>query len=231
LTTRPGYRARSNGSECLPSSYPTSGGHLRAGPRLGLRDFHSARALQGAPLCAGSARPPGTHWPAPWRLRLFVCLRPGCSSRAGSWPRTLRSGFGAMSSPKLEAELWGIGLVRTIVFRKGKDAAEGFVQKCRELGYCCRPCLLVRSRSGRSLVAKEKDVDFAADVVGKCWPVRQEAGLLGQSHAWTVPQGMSAGKLSVPGRFLRDSEGVRSCCPRVPASWPRFRAGRFGMPA
>jgi acetylornithine/N-succinyldiaminopimelate aminotransferase len=75
--------------------------------------------------------------------------------------------FGALSSTKLEPELWGVGLVRTIVFRKGKDMAAGFVQKCREFG------LLLQALSAETvgvrppLVAEEKDVDFCAEVVGK----------------------------------------------------------------
>ena len=79
----------------------------------------------------------------------------------------LEKRFGAMSSQKLEPELWGIGLVRTIVFRKGKDAAEGFVQKCRELGLLLHVLSADTVAVRPPLVAKEKDIDFAADVVGK----------------------------------------------------------------
>ncbi len=73
----------------------------------------------------------------------------------------LEKRFGALSCTKLEPELYGVGLVRTIAFRKGKDVARGFVQKCRELG------LLLHVLSSSSvavrppLVANEKDVDFA----------------------------------------------------------------------
>ena len=79
----------------------------------------------------------------------------------------LEKRFGRLSSTKLESELWGVGLVRTIVFRKGKGVAEGFVEMCRESG------LLLQLLSAETvgvrppLVAKEKDIDFAADVVGK----------------------------------------------------------------
>jgi acetylornithine/succinyldiaminopimelate/putrescine aminotransferase len=77
----------------------------------------------------------------------------------------LEKRLGALSSPRLGPELWGAGLVRSIVFRKG--IAAGFVGKCRELG------LLLQTLSADiigvrpPLVATEKDVDFAVEVVGK----------------------------------------------------------------
>jgi acetylornithine/succinyldiaminopimelate/putrescine aminotransferase len=79
----------------------------------------------------------------------------------------LEKRFGALSSPKLEPEFWGVGLVRTIVFHKGKDAAEGFAKKCREIGLLLHVLSADRVAVRPPLVAKEKDVDFAADVVGK----------------------------------------------------------------
>jgi acetylornithine/N-succinyldiaminopimelate aminotransferase len=75
--------------------------------------------------------------------------------------------FGTLSSPKLEPELWGAGLVRSIVFRKGKGAAVGFVQKCRELGLLLHALSADTIAVRPPLVAKEKDFDFAVDVVGK----------------------------------------------------------------
>jgi len=75
--------------------------------------------------------------------------------------------FGALSAPKVETELWGVGLVRTIVFRKGKNVAGGFVQKCRELGLLLQPLSADTVGVRPSLVASEMDIDFAAEVVGK----------------------------------------------------------------
>jgi len=75
--------------------------------------------------------------------------------------------FGALSNSKLEPELYGVGLVRTIAFRRGKDVAEGFVQKCRELGLLLYVLSADTVAVRPPLVAKEKDVDFAAEVVGK----------------------------------------------------------------
>jgi 4-aminobutyrate aminotransferase-like enzyme len=79
----------------------------------------------------------------------------------------LEKRFGTLSSPKLEPELWGIGLVRTIVLRKGKDVAEGLVGKCRELGLLLQVLSAGTVALRPPLVASEKDIDFAAEVVGK----------------------------------------------------------------
>jgi len=90
----------------------------------------------------------------------------------------LEKRLGALSGPRLGPELWGTGLVRTIVFRKVKNVADGFGEKCRELGLLLAP-LGTRSESTADsvmsravgvrppLVATEKDIDFAAEVVSK----------------------------------------------------------------
>jgi acetylornithine/succinyldiaminopimelate/putrescine aminotransferase len=79
----------------------------------------------------------------------------------------LEERFGALSSPKLEPELWGVGLVRTMVLRKGKDVAEGLVQMCRELGLLLQALTADTIAVRPPLVTSEKDVSFAAEVVGK----------------------------------------------------------------
>jgi acetylornithine/succinyldiaminopimelate/putrescine aminotransferase len=100
-------------------------------------------------------------------LETISLLEAGLLEQGRKLAAYLEKRFGALSSPKLAPELWGIGLVRTIVFRKSKDVAKGFVQKCRE------PGLLLQILSADTvgvrppLVASEKDVDFAAEVVGK----------------------------------------------------------------
>ena len=79
----------------------------------------------------------------------------------------LEKRFGALSNPKLEPELWGIGLLRTIAFRKGMGVAEGLVRKCRELGLHLRTLSDDTVAVRPPLVTSEKDVDFAAEVLGK----------------------------------------------------------------
>jgi hypothetical protein len=53
------------------------------------------------------------------------------------------------------------------VLRKGKDVAEGLVQKCRELGLLLQVLSADTVAVRPPLVASEKDIDFAAEVVGK----------------------------------------------------------------
>jgi acetylornithine/succinyldiaminopimelate/putrescine aminotransferase len=124
--------------------------------------------------CAAAGNPIGCGL----ALETIRLLETGLLEQGRKLAAHIEKRFGALSSPKLEPVLWGIGLVRTIVFRKGKDVAEGFVHKCRELGLLLM-LLGTRSESsedsGKSraiavrppLVANEKDVDFAAEVLGK----------------------------------------------------------------
>jgi acetylornithine/N-succinyldiaminopimelate aminotransferase len=74
----------------------------------------------------------------------------------------LEKRFGALASSKLQPELWGVGLVRTVAFRNGRKAAEGFVQKCRELGLLLHALSADTVAVRPPLVATEKEVDFAA---------------------------------------------------------------------
>ena len=110
-----------------------------------------------------SGNPPGCSA----ALETIRLLEAGLLEQGRKLAAYLEKRFGSLSCSKLDPELWGVGLVRTIVLRKGKDAAEGFVQKCREQG------LLLHALSAETvavrppLVAKEKDVEFAAEVVGK----------------------------------------------------------------
>jgi len=100
-------------------------------------------------------------------LAVIRLLEAGLLEQGRKLAGYLEKQLGALSGAGLEPELWGTGLVRTIVFRRGRDVAAGFVQQCRELG------LLLHVLSANSvavrppLVASEKDVDFAAEVVGK----------------------------------------------------------------
>ena len=75
--------------------------------------------------------------------------------------------FEKLGSKRLAPALWGVGLVKTLVLQAGKGAARGFADRCREdgllLGVLTGDTLAVRP----PLVASEKDVDFAAGVVGK----------------------------------------------------------------
>ncbi len=127
--------------------------------------------------CATAGNPVGSAL----ALETIRLLEAGLLEQGRKLAVYLEKRFGALSSPKLAPELWGVGLVRTIVFRKRKDVAEGLVQKCRELGLLLHVVgpLGTRSESSKDsvmsraiavrppLVATEKDIDFAADVVGK----------------------------------------------------------------
>jgi len=113
--------------------------------------------------CATAGNPAGCAL----ALETVQLLEIGLLEQGRKLAAYLEKRFGAMSSPKLEPELWGIGLVRTIVFRKGKDAAEGVVQKCRELGLLLHVLSADTIAVRPPLVAKDKDIDFAADVAGK----------------------------------------------------------------
>jgi acetylornithine/succinyldiaminopimelate/putrescine aminotransferase len=113
----------------------------------------------------------------------------------------LEKWFGALSSPKLEPELWGVGLVRTLVLGRASAVrepalgivpirgqpppgpAEGFVQKCRELGLLLHALSADTIAVRPPLVASEKDIDFAAEVLGKVLAgLEKKSGFLG-----TVP--------------------------------------------
>jgi 4-aminobutyrate aminotransferase len=100
-------------------------------------------------------------------LETIHLLEAGLLEQGRKLAAYLEKRFGALSSPRLESELWGVGLVRTIVFRKGKDVAEGLAQKCRELGLMLHVLSSDTVAVRPPLVATEKDVDFAAEVVGK----------------------------------------------------------------
>lgn len=113
--------------------------------------------------CATAGNPMGCAL----ALETIRLLEAGLLEQGRKLATYLEKRFGALSSPKLEPELWGVGLVRTIAFRKGKDVAEGFVQKCRELGLLLQTLSADTIAVRPPLVANEKDVDFAADVVGK----------------------------------------------------------------
>lgn len=98
-------------------------------------------------------------------LATIRLLEDGLLEQGRSMALYLEKRLAALASARLEPELWGVGTFRTLVFGKGKDAASGFVQRCRELG------LLLRAVSGDAvavrppLVSSERDVDFAADVL------------------------------------------------------------------
>jgi acetylornithine/succinyldiaminopimelate/putrescine aminotransferase len=112
--------------------------------------------------CAPAGNPIGSAV----ALETIRLLESGLPEKGRKLAAYLEKRFAALSSPKLEPELWGVGLVRTLVFRKGKGVAEGFVQKCLEFGlmlYRLAETVAIRP----PLVASEKDVDFAAGVIGK----------------------------------------------------------------
>ncbi len=118
-------------------------------------------------------------------LETIHLLEAGLLEQGRKLAAYLEKRVGALSSPRLEPELWGVGLVRTLVFgtvvvpgepvlgavpvrgQSPSGPAAGFAGKCHELG------LLLHVLSPNSvavrppLVASEKDVDFAAGVVGK----------------------------------------------------------------
>jgi len=100
-------------------------------------------------------------------LEVIRLLEVGLLEQGRKLAAYLEKRFGALSSPKLEPELWGVGLVRTIVLRKGNDVAVGLVQKCRELGLLLHALSADKVAVRPPLVATEKDVAFAAEVIGK----------------------------------------------------------------
>ena len=100
-------------------------------------------------------------------LETIRLLETGLLDQGRKLATYLEKRFGSLASPRLEPELWGVGLVRTIVLRKGKDVAEGLVRKCRELGLLLQALSADTIAVRPPLVANEKDIDFAAEVVGK----------------------------------------------------------------
>jgi acetylornithine/succinyldiaminopimelate/putrescine aminotransferase len=100
-------------------------------------------------------------------LEVIRLLEGGLLEQGGKLGAYLDRQFEKLSSKKLASMLWGVGLVKTLVLQPGKDAAKGFADRCREdgllLGVPTGDTLAVRP----PLVASERDVDFAAGVVGK----------------------------------------------------------------
>jgi 4-aminobutyrate aminotransferase-like enzyme len=113
--------------------------------------------------CASAGNPIGCAL----ALETVRLLEAGLLEQGRKLAAYLEKRFGALVSSKLQPELWGVGLVRTIVLRKGKDAVEGLVQKCRELGLLLHALSADTVAVRPPLVASEKDIDFAAEVVGK----------------------------------------------------------------
>jgi len=100
-------------------------------------------------------------------LETIRLLEDGLLEQGKKLSAYLEKRFGALSCARLEPELWGVGLVRTIVLRKGRDVAEGLVQKCREFGLLLHVLSADTVAVRPPLVATEKDIDFAAEVVSK----------------------------------------------------------------
>ena len=100
-------------------------------------------------------------------LEVIRLLEGGLLEQGGKLGAYLDRQFEKLSSKKLAPMLWGVGLVKTLVLQPGKRAAKGFADRCREdgllLGVLTGDTLAVRP----PLVASERDVDFAAGVVGK----------------------------------------------------------------
>lgn len=100
-------------------------------------------------------------------LEVIRLLEGGLLEQGGKLGAYLDRQFEKLSSKKLAPMLWGVGLVKTLVLQPGKGAAKGFADRCREdgllLGVLTGDTLAVRP----PLVANERDVDFAAGVVGK----------------------------------------------------------------
>jgi 4-aminobutyrate aminotransferase-like enzyme len=100
-------------------------------------------------------------------LEVIRLLESGLLEQGRRLAANLDKQFEKLNSMRLTPMLWGVGLVRTLVLKAGTGVAAGFVGRCRELG------LLLTVLSGDTLavrpplVASEKDVDFAAGVVGK----------------------------------------------------------------
>jgi acetylornithine/succinyldiaminopimelate/putrescine aminotransferase len=118
-------------------------------------------------------------------LETIRLLESGLLEQGRKLAAYLEKRFGTLSSQKLEPELWGVGLVRTLVLGRTPSVrepalgtvpirgqspsgpAEGFVQKCRELGLLLQTLSPDTIAVRPPMVAKEKDVDFAAEVVDK----------------------------------------------------------------
>jgi adenosylmethionine-8-amino-7-oxononanoate aminotransferase len=117
-------------------------------------------------------------------LEVIRLLESGLLEQGGRLAANLDKQFEKLSSKRLTPVLWGVGLVKTLVLQAGKGAARGFADRCREdgllLGVLTGDTLAVRP----PLVASEKDVDYAAGVVGKVFAeFDKRAGVLG-----TVPK-------------------------------------------
>ncbi len=112
--------------------------------------------------CATTGNPIGSSV----TLETIRLLEGGLLEQGRKLASYLEKRFGALSAPKVEPELWGVGLVRTIAFHKGRNVAEGFVRKCREGGLLLHVLSANAVAVRPPLVATEKDVDFAAEVVG-----------------------------------------------------------------
>jgi acetylornithine/N-succinyldiaminopimelate aminotransferase len=111
--------------------------------------------------CAPAGNPTGSAV----ALEVIRLLESGLLEKGKRLAASLEKQFGALFSPKLEPELWGAGLVRSIVFRRGRDIARGFARKSRELGLLL-PVLSAQTVGLRPpLVAIEKDVVVAAEVI------------------------------------------------------------------
>ena len=100
-------------------------------------------------------------------LETIRLLETGLLEQGRKLATHLEKRISRLSSTRLEPELWGAGLVRSIIFRKGKGVAEGFVRKCRESGLLLQALSVETIAVRPPLVASESGVDFAADVVGK----------------------------------------------------------------
>ena len=100
-------------------------------------------------------------------LEVIRLLEGGLLEQGSKLAAYLDKQFEKLGSKRLTPMLWGVGLVKTLVFQAGKGAARGFADRCREdgllLGVLTGDTLAVRP----PLVTSEKDVDFAAGVVGK----------------------------------------------------------------
>jgi len=100
-------------------------------------------------------------------LEVIRLLESGLLEQGRKLAAYLDQQFEKPNSKRLTPVLWGVGLVKTLVLQAGKGAAGGFAERCREdgllLGVLTGDTLAARP----PLVASEKDVDFAAEVVGK----------------------------------------------------------------